>query len=113
MGLLCRAGTFRLLLMGLGNFARIEEIIMTKRNFEKSVRTLKRIRDTYYSQLDISVVTELNAVIAELEKADSQLNAQAGFGLARASGFRPCHTSSQQYSGLDEMMNSAKAQQAH
>lgn len=74
MGLLCRAGTFRLLLMGLGNFARIEEIIMTYRNFEKSVRTLKNLRDMYYSQLDISVVTELNAVIAELEKADSQLN---------------------------------------
>ncbi|GJI92541.1 hypothetical protein [Duganella hordei] len=49
---------------------------MTKRNFEKSVRTLKSLRDTYYSQLDISVVTELNAVIAELEKADSQLNAE-------------------------------------
>lgn len=74
MGLLCRAGTFRLLLMGLGNFARIEEIIMNKRNFEKSVRTLKSLRDMYYSQLDISVVTELNAVIVELEKADSQLN---------------------------------------
>lgn len=76
MGLLCRAGTFRLLLMGLGNFARIEEIIMTTRNFEKSVRTLKSLRDTYYSQLDISVVTELNAVIAELEKADNQLDAK-------------------------------------
>lgn len=76
MGLLCRAGTFRLLLMGLGNFARIEEIIMTTRNFEKSVRTLKSLRDTYYSQLDISVVTELNAVIAELEKADDQLDAK-------------------------------------
>lgn len=62
--------------MGLGNFARIEEIIMTKRNFEKSVRTLKRLRDTYYSQLDISVVTELNAVIVELEKADNQLNTE-------------------------------------
>lgn len=74
MGLLCRAGTFRLLLMGLGNSARIEEIIMNKRNFEKSVRTLKSFRDMYYSQLDISVVTELNAVIVELEKADSQLN---------------------------------------
>lgn len=47
---------------------------MTYRNFEKSVRTLKNLRDMYYSQLDISVVTELNAVIAELEKADSQLN---------------------------------------
>ncbi|WP_409031531.1 hypothetical protein [Janthinobacterium sp. CG_23.3] len=47
---------------------------MNKRNFEKSVRTLKSLRDMYYSQLDISVVTELNAVIVELEKADSQLN---------------------------------------
>ena len=50
---------------------------MNKRNFEKSVRTLKSLRDMYYSQLDISVVTELNAVIAELEKADSQLNAES------------------------------------
>jgi hypothetical protein len=49
---------------------------MNKRKYEKSVRTLKSLRDTYYSQLDISVVTELNAVIAELEKTDSQLNAE-------------------------------------
>lgn len=49
---------------------------MNKRNFEKSVRTLKSLRDMYYSQLDISVVTELNAVIAELEKADRQLNVE-------------------------------------
>lgn len=47
---------------------------MKKRNFEKCVRTLKNLRDMYYSQLDISVVTELNAVITELERADDQLN---------------------------------------
>jgi len=47
---------------------------MKRRKFEDSVRTLKSLRDTYHSQLDISVVTELNAVIDELEKADSQLN---------------------------------------
>lgn len=49
---------------------------MTKRNFADNVRTLKSLRDKYHSQLDISVVTELNAVIAELEKADSQQNAE-------------------------------------
>ena len=46
-----------------------------KRKFENSVRTLEKVRDTYHSQLDISVVIELNTVIAELKLASSQLNA--------------------------------------
>jgi DNA repair photolyase len=45
---------------------------MTKRNVENSVQTLKKLRDTHHCQLDISVVTELNEVIAELEEFGSQ-----------------------------------------
>lgn len=49
---------------------------MKIRNFENSVRTLKNLRDTYRSQLDISVLTELNTVIAELEEVGDQLDAE-------------------------------------
>ena len=49
---------------------------MKIRNFENSVRTLKILRDTYHSQLDISVLTELNTVIAELEEVGDQLDAE-------------------------------------
>lgn len=42
-----------------------------QRKFVDSIRTLKSLRDTYQSQLDISAVTELNAVIAELESIDN------------------------------------------
>lgn len=40
---------------------------MNERNFEDSVQTLKKLRDTHHCQLDISVITELNELIAELE----------------------------------------------
>lgn len=39
---------------------------------DTSIRTLKSLRDTYHSQLDICVVTELNAVITDLEAIDDQ-----------------------------------------
>ena len=45
---------------------------MKKRTFEDSVQTLKRMRDTYHSQLDISVMTELNTVIADLEEVSDE-----------------------------------------
>lgn len=40
---------------------------------ETSIRTLKSLRDTYHSQLDSRAVTELNAVIADLEALDDQV----------------------------------------
>lgn len=41
---------------------------MCKQPFDQSIRTLKRMRDTYHSQLDIRVVEELNQVITNLEE---------------------------------------------
>jgi RNA polymerase-interacting CarD/CdnL/TRCF family regulator len=49
---------------------------MKKRNVENSVSMLKNLRDTYHCQLDISVVTELNHVIAELEKVGSHQDSE-------------------------------------
>lgn len=49
---------------------------MQKRNLEDSIRTLKCLRDTYHSQLDISTVTELIIVIAELEEVNDQLKSE-------------------------------------
>jgi small basic protein len=34
---------------------------------KNTIRMLEKIRDVYHSQLDISVITELNAVIADLK----------------------------------------------
>lgn len=48
---------------------------MKKHNVENSVSMLKKLRDTHHCQLDISVVTELNQVIAELEKIGTQQDA--------------------------------------
>lgn len=45
---------------------------MKKRNVENSVLMLKKLRDTYHCQLDISAVAELNKVIAELELVRDQ-----------------------------------------
>jgi hypothetical protein len=45
---------------------------MQTRNLETSISTLKSLRDTYHSQLDISAVSELNAVIADLEEVSGQ-----------------------------------------
>ena len=45
---------------------------MKKRNVENSVSMLKKLRDMHHCQLDISVVTELNQVIAELEEVGTQ-----------------------------------------
>lgn len=40
---------------------------MDSRTRESSIRTLKRLRDVYKSQLDTSVIVEIEAVIAALE----------------------------------------------
>jgi hypothetical protein len=73
MGLLCRAGTFRLFATGTGQFRpEWSANIMQKRNLEDSIRTLKCLRDTYHSQLDICAITELNIVITHLEEVSGQ-----------------------------------------
>lgn len=45
---------------------------MKKRNVENSVLMLKKLRDAHHCQLDISVVDELNHVIADLEKVGQE-----------------------------------------
>ena len=45
---------------------------MHTRNLETSIRSLKDLRDIHHSQLDISVVNELNAVINDLEEVRDQ-----------------------------------------
>ena len=45
---------------------------MKKRNVENSVLMLKKLRDTHHCQLDISVVDELNHVIADLQKVSEE-----------------------------------------
>ena len=51
----------------LGNFARIEGVIMQHHSVENCIRTLEKLRDVYNSQLDTCVMTELNAVISDLK----------------------------------------------
>jgi hypothetical protein len=50
----------------------MRKTIMKKRNVENSVLMLKKLRDMYHCQLDISVVDELNQVIADLEKVSER-----------------------------------------
>jgi len=40
---------------------------MQQHSLENSIRTLEKLRDVYNSQLDTSVLTELNAVIVDLK----------------------------------------------
>jgi hypothetical protein len=54
----------------------MRKTIMKKRNVENSVLMLKKLRDMHHCQLDISVVTELNQVIAELEEVGNQQDAE-------------------------------------
>jgi RNA polymerase-interacting CarD/CdnL/TRCF family regulator len=43
---------------------------------ENSICTLKILRDTYHSQLDNCAVSELNAVIIDLETLDDQARSE-------------------------------------
>lgn len=43
---------------------------MKKSALNNSIRTLKQVRNDHHSQLDMSIVTELDTVIAELEAVD-------------------------------------------
>jgi hypothetical protein len=54
----------------------MRKTIMKKRNVENSVLMLKKLKDTHHCQLDISVLTELNQVIAELEKVGTHEDAE-------------------------------------
>lgn len=45
---------------------------MHPHTLETSISTLKSLRDTYHSQLDMRAVAELNTVIAELEIVSRQ-----------------------------------------
>lgn len=37
---------------------------------QNTIRTLEKVRDEYQSQLDTSIVTELNTLIADLQNVD-------------------------------------------
>lgn len=47
---------------------------MTTPSLENSVRTLKKVRDTYNSQLDTSILEQLDEVIDDLEKHQDDKN---------------------------------------
>lgn len=57
---------------------------MDTRTKENSVAVLKRIRDVYQSQLDASVIAEIDAVIVSLEEHIDRPKAKTG----EAIGFR-------------------------
>lgn len=72
IGLLCRVGSFRLVAYDGGRLARIAGVVrMDDHTKESSIRLLKQLRDVYQSQLDTSVVEEVNAVVAALEQEGS------------------------------------------
>lgn len=64
----------------LGNFARIEGIIMKQHSLENCIRTLEKLRDVYNSQLDTSVLAELNAVISDLKKVSDHKESEVQLG---------------------------------
>lgn len=49
---------------------------METHSLENSIRTLKKVRDVYSSQFDTSVLTELNAVIQDLEESQNRMNSR-------------------------------------
>ena len=67
----------------LGNFARTGEIKMKKHSLENCIRRLNKLRDVYYSQLDTSVLTELDAVISGLEEVLDRKDSEAQLGNLR------------------------------
>jgi hypothetical protein len=52
----------------LGKFARKGGIKMKQHSVKNCIRTLEKLRDVYNSQLDTSVLVELNAVISDLQQ---------------------------------------------
>ena len=55
-------------LWGHGQFRPDEGVNMQQHSLENCIRTLEKVRDVYNSQLDTSVLTELDAVISDLKK---------------------------------------------
>jgi len=67
-------------LWGLGNFASIEGANMQQHSVKNCIRTLEKLRDVYNSQLDTSVLTELNAVISDLKKVSDRKESEMQLG---------------------------------
>jgi len=64
----------------VGNFARKGGIKMKQHSVENCIRMLEKLRDVYNSQLDTSVLTELNAVIIDLKQVADRKESEAQLG---------------------------------
>lgn len=65
----------------LGKFARIEkELTCNNILYKDCIRTLEKLRDVYNSQLDTSVLTELNAVISDLKQVSDHKESEVQLG---------------------------------
>ena len=64
----------------MGKFARIGGIIMQQHSLRNCIRTLEKVRDVYNSQLDTSVLTELDAVISGLKKVSDHKESEVQLG---------------------------------
>lgn len=53
---------------------------MQQHSLENCIRTLEKLRDAYNSQLDTSVLAELDAVIADLKKASDHKESEVQLG---------------------------------
>ena len=53
---------------------------MKQTSLENCIRTLKQLRDAYNSQLDTSVLTELDAVISDLNKVSDHMESEVQLG---------------------------------
>lgn len=53
---------------------------MQQHSVENCIRTLEKLRDVYNSQLDISVLAELNAVISDLKKVSDRKESEVQLG---------------------------------
>lgn len=53
---------------------------MQQHSVENCIRTLEKVRDVYNSQLDTSVLTELNAVISDLKQVTDRKESEVQLG---------------------------------
>lgn len=53
---------------------------MQQHSVENCIRTLEKLRDVYNSQLDTSVMFELNAVISDLKKVGDRKESEVQLG---------------------------------
>jgi hypothetical protein len=53
---------------------------MQHHSVENCIRTLEKLRDVYNSQLDTSVMFELNAVISDLKKVEDRKESEVQLG---------------------------------